>query len=199
MKKLLTLIVCLFMTFATACQTVQKPEEKPEVASEIEIEKAIVVDAQGRLVLQLNEEEFMALYRAAEKWFKLRDEISNATVRRNIRIERKSEDQYLVTLLLDNGNIKLTAVIDVDNEELKELRRRMVRLTTGDPKVEIERISNDRFKVTMSIDDVSWSTELDANVQERFHWTSYVYGFASAVLVAIGVIAGNGAGFIPLL
>ena len=193
MKKIIAalLVFCLIscQTAPAVVQTTQ-PAEKPSVAQKaLECGAAetikITVKSPSGEDLVLSKEQFLSIYRLAEKYVALKDSIKNATVQKNITIVPVDQDTYNVLLKL-NEEITLTAVVHVNNEELYKLRSKMKRLTTAEPQVQVKEIKRGKkFEITMSIDEVKWTGEFDADTVGGWSWTSYFAGFSTPLLIAV--------------
>ncbi len=123
----------LFILIATAilllnCNGLQKKEKPASVESilnsapqtENKKEKVIVVDEDGK-ELVLTKEEFLSIYNLAKRYIALKEDINSVTTYENVKVSPIDENTYNVQIRL-NDELSLTAIVEVNNEELNELR-----------------------------------------------------------------------------
>lgn len=185
MKKLLFALIIGFVS----CQTQQKKPEpiQPKVeCPEQESFKTVVRDKDGKLLLELTEEEFDFVFGQAKKYVQFlklsRDE---QALKKVIEVVKMNENTYSVKIKI-NEDIVINSTVLINNEELNKLREKMKRLHNEQPNVSQTRINDTTFKIDMSIDDVKWTTVVDVeSVKERFDWTSYWFGFGTAAIVGL--------------
>lgn len=182
MKTLLGVIFVLIASCAAPqvqqCPTCPKCPDVPESVS--------VTGAGKQTELTLSRDEFLSMYRLAKQYVALRDSVSNATIEKNVSVQKLDNDRYSVTIKLDD-KMSMTTVVKVDNEELNRLRQQMHRVTTEKPSVNVERVSAVKFKITMWVDDVKFSTVIDID-DGGLDLVKYLKGFLAGVSF-IGLLA----------
>lgn len=186
MKKL---FAALFLVFV-ACAT-PPPVEKPKPHEDIPISKVTISKGKTSEELVLDKEEFLSIYRLAEHYVALRDSVSNASVDKNVTVKKVTDDQYTVTIKLDD-QMSVTAIVNVDNTEMKKLRDKMKRITTEEPKAEVKRLSSSKFKITLTVDDVKFTTTIDVDQTRGFDLQSFFWGLGMGMTIG-GILAKAGA------
>lgn len=185
MKKLIATLLIVLMC-GVSCQSAQQSQPEQDACNCFE--EAIVQGADGKTKLVLTQEEFSAMYRAAENYFQIEERVNSNEIHKYITVKKVQEGKYEVKMEMTNSLV-LKVLVRVDSEEYRKLQAKMQRITTEKPKIEIERLSNSRFTITMSVDDVSFQGEIDVDAEERFHWPSYVYGMVTVGLIGLGASA----------
>lgn len=189
MKKYVSILLLSFSIFY--CNTIQKEETANNSSDYGDV---IVKDEETGKELVLTKEEFLSIHELAKKYIALQEDISGANIKENVKVEEIDENTYEVQIKLNN-ELYLNALVEVNNEELFALRKKMNRLTTEEPTVSIEEIKKGkRFKITMKIDDVEWASIVDAEIIEGFQWQSFWVGIGSGIVIGIVIVAGANSG-----
>lgn len=180
MKRIfLILMVALF----ASCSTAEEKNNEEQMLGENKIESVIVKDEAGKSKdLVLTKDEYLSLYRLAQKYVALREKINNATVKENVNVKKISESEYEVSIKLDD-KITLISIIEINEAELKELREKVRKYTEEEPQVQVKYKKKNIYEITMSIDDVKWTAEIDLIAEKGFDINSFWGGVIAGIFI----------------
>ncbi len=184
MKKFLLILLFTLFSCTTPQITTPQPVASPHLAN---ASRVVIYDKNGAVALELTPEEFQMIFGYSQKYIDLlaltKDE---QALKKTITVTRMTENTYEVRIKA-NEDLAITATVVISNEELLNLRAKMRRLHETAPTVSTERLNSTTFKISMSIDDVKWSTIIDVeSVSRRFDWNSFWMGFGASAFLFIG-------------
>lgn len=200
-------ILLIAFLFCVACRSTPVTEEihvEPQTTeSTCKVESILVRDKTGK-VIEIPVRELEKLNQIAKKYIALKDHVRSSEFEKQIRIEtipNSGNSGYKIYIPL-NDEITIVTTVHASSEELSKLREQMKLYRTQTPTVSKEKLSNDKYRITMQVDDLIWQTDIQVdNLKDKFNSTSFWMGYGAFPLsiAIIYTIIKTAGGIVPFL